>query len=51
MENKMPKKEKIIAICFIISMILLIISCITTLTINKPQGYSFNVERLIHKIL
>ncbi len=41
----MTKKEKIIAIFFIFSMIFLIISSIYTITTNKPQGYEFRIEK------
>ena len=46
----MTKKEKIVAICFTVSMLLLIASCIFTLYQNKPEGYSFRIEKVIHKI-
>ena len=36
--------------CFIISILLLITSSIYTLYLNKPQGYSFRVEKMILKI-
>ena len=47
----MSKKEKIIAICMVISMVLMITSCVLTLITNKPQGYSFNIEKVYHKII
>ena len=46
----MTKKEKIIAIFFIFSMILLIASSIYTITTNKPQGYEFRIEKWIKTI-
>ncbi len=47
----MTKKEKIITICLMISMILVIISSLFTIITNKPEGYSFNIEKLYAKIL
>ncbi len=46
----MTKKEKIIAIFFIFSMILLITSSIYTITTNKPQGYEFRIEKWMKTI-
>ena len=46
----MNKKEKIIAICYIISMIMVIVSCVYTCNLNKPEGYIFNIERVIRKV-
>ena len=42
----MSKKEKIAAILMIISIFLLIASSIFTLYLNKPAGYSFNIEKI-----
>ncbi len=42
----MNKKEKIIVIFYIISMIMLITSCIYTCYINKPDGYVFRIEKV-----
>ena len=47
----MSKKEKIIAICFTISMLLLITSAFVTILTNKPEGYSFNIEKIYHKFI
>ncbi len=44
----MTKKEKVIAICFSISMILLIISSIYTIVSNKPDGYKFRIEKILN---
>ena len=46
----MTKKEKIIAICFTLSMFLLLASSIATIIYNKPPGYSFNIERLYYEL-
>ena len=46
----MTKKEKIIAIFFIFSIMLLITSSIYTITTNKPQGYEFRIEKWIKTI-
>ena len=46
----MTKKEKIIAIFFIFSMVLLISSSIYTITTNKPQGYEFRIEKWMKTI-
>ena len=43
----MNKKEKIIVICYVISLILVIASCVYTCNLNKPEGYVFNVERVL----
>ena len=43
----MNKKEKIIAICFAVSLILVIVSSIATLITNKPDGYKFNIEKVL----
>lgn len=43
----MTKKEKIIAICLCVSMVLVVISSFYTVIKNKPQGYSFNIEKLL----
>ena len=42
----MNKKEKIIAILFSFSMLLVIVSAIYTLIINKPADYSFAIEKM-----
>ena len=47
----MTKKEKIIAIFFIFSMVLLITSSIYTITTNKPQGYEFRIEKWMKKVI
>ena len=44
----MTKKEKVIAICFSISMLLLIISSIYTIVYNKPEGYKFRIEKILN---
>ena len=46
----MTKKEKIVAVCFSISMILLIISSIYTIVSNKPDGYKFRIEKIFEKL-
>ena len=46
----MTKKEKIIAICFSISFLMVIISAIYTANLNKPEGYSFNIVRWYHQL-
>ena len=46
----MTKKEKIIAVCFSISMILLIVSSIYTIVSNKPDGYKFRIELVFDNI-
>ena len=46
----MTKKEKIVAVSFVLMFILLLTSCIYTICINRPAGYVFNVERWINKI-
>lgn len=47
----MSKKEKIIAICFIFSYILLVASCIFTIYSNKPKDQCFVIENVIEKIV
>ena len=47
----MTKKEKIITIFLMISMMLVIISSLFTIITNKPKDYSFNIEKLYAKIL
>ena len=42
----MTKKEKIIAICFTISYILVIASCVFTLYQNKPKDHCFVIEKV-----
>ena len=44
----MTKKEKIIAICFVFSFIMLIGSAIYTIYQNKPEGYIFNIEKILN---
>ena len=46
----MSKKDKIIAFCFIVSFILVIISSIYTINLNKPEGNVFNIERVLRKV-
>ena len=46
----MSKKEKIIAICFSISMVLMIFSSIYTIISNKSEGYSFRIEKIYNGI-
>ena len=46
----MTKKEKIIAICFIISFFMVIVSSIYTANLNKPEGYIFNIVRWYHQL-
>ncbi len=46
----MTKKEKIIAICFSISFLMVIISAVYTANLNKPEGYSFNIVRWYHQL-
>ena len=48
---KMTKKEKIIAICFIISFFMVIISSIYTANLNKPDGYEFKIVKLFKSII
>ena len=43
----MTKKEKIIAICFSISFLMVIISSIYTASLNKPEGYEFKIVKLV----
>ena len=47
---KMTKKEKIIAICFIISFFMVIISSIYTANLNKPDGYEFKIVKVIKNL-
>ena len=47
----MTKKEKLLAILLTFSMLLTILSSIYTIHKNQPQGYKFNYERLIEKII
>ena len=42
----MKKSEKIIVLCFILSMILMLGSSIYTIIKLKPSGYTFNIEKL-----
>lgn len=42
----MNKKEKIIVIFYIISMLMLILSCIYTCYKNKPSGHVFRIEKM-----
>lgn len=44
----MTKKEKIIAVCFVCSYIMLIGSAIYTICQNKPEGYIFNIEKILN---
>ncbi len=46
----MNKKEKIIAICFIISFISVIISSIYTINLNKPKNNIYNIEKFMRKL-
>ena len=46
----MTKKEKIIAICFIISFFMVIISSIYTANLNKPDGYEFKIVKLFKNL-
>ena len=46
----MTKKEKIIVVFYILSMVLVIASCIYTCNLNKPEGYIFNIERVLRKV-
>ena len=41
----MTKKEKIISLFLALSMLMIIISTIYTLIINKPKNASFQIER------
>lgn len=45
----MTKKEKIIAVCLIISTFMLITSSVCTLIHNKPENSKFAIEILIEK--
>ena len=47
----MTKKEKIIAICFSISFFMVIISSIYTAHLNKPEGYTFNYEKVLKLLI
>ena len=47
----MSKKEKIIAMCFSISMVLMIFSSIYTIISNKPDGYKFRIEKIFKKLI
>ncbi len=46
----MNKKEKIIAACFIISFVLVVVSSIYTINLNKPSGNIYNIEKIFKKI-
>ena len=46
----MSKKEKIIAICFTASFILVIVSSIYTINLNKPKDSIYNIEKLLRKL-
>ena len=46
----MTKKEKIIAVCFSISFLMLIISSIYTAYLNKPEGYEFKILKIIKNL-
>ena len=46
----MTKKEKIIAICFSISFLMVIISAIYTANLNKPDGYEFKIVKLFKNL-
>ena len=46
----MNKKEKLIAFCFIVSFVLLIVSSIYTINLNKPSGNVFNIENALSKV-
>ena len=45
----MTKKEKIIAVCFVLSFILVIVSCIFTIYENKPKNQHFFIEEFFMK--
>ncbi len=46
----MTKKEKIIAICAVLSMLLLIYSAIYTIYKNKPKDSIFTIEKIYNNI-
>ena len=46
----MSKKEKIIAICFIVSFFLVVFSAIYVIIGNKPTGYTFRVEKVYKNV-
>jgi len=50
-EEIMNKKEKIIAGLFILSVFLMISSCIFTLYLNKSKGEMFYFEQKIQKLI
>ena len=46
----MSKKDKIIAVCFVASFVLVVVSSIYAINLNKPSGNVFNVERVLRKM-
>ena len=46
----MNKKEKLIAICFVVSFALVVVSSVYTINLNKPSGNVFNIERVLRKV-
>ena len=46
----MTKKEKIIAICFVVSFVMVIASCVFTLYENKPKNQQFRIETIFNQI-
>ena len=44
-------KEKLAMILATIAIVLLIISVVVVAIINKPDGYSFNIENFIYRFI
>ena len=46
----MNRKDKIIAVCFVASFVLVVVSSVYTINLNKPSGNVFNIERVLRKM-